>query len=918
MSGKAQLGSLQFNVERLVPGTAQKQSLEGGAGYYKMRMLDFSGGLEPQPGVRPSIITDQNFETILQRPTAYYGRILENTFRWNPGGYQTRQKGLCILPDVQTNQSSITSEEDISGGEAANWLQGSFDTPLGGSAILHFMWAGHKLYSRTTAGAMQVVATFTNLITAVGKVVVNGSEAIAVAVRGTSTAADSKIWYCTDPHGSSPTFNALVALSNGDYVTGILYVATEGPGYNVVVGKVGGTNGTWWFNTTTAAVVTLETLVLQATKDQSNTGNATLSTGQVYPAFVMQSNTNIASWSNLSDLQADSSDASATGAGSGVEGLYGIWDLSSYIPPAGIEYVGVEFIYKRSESNASANVTTKNLYFATAPRIVASSLTQISRDRGSSGDGSDMTEWATTTEEETIGSSSDLWSVDTNYLRGTDLGVYMNLSGPASTFAANTRAWRLNVYYRRTGSGVSFALGGWQETPDPLRPNVLTIFTPSQDEITARTRPRHGWEIETVWDSAQERPEISAINAIQDGGLYVRHSFPYKMGHALITNADSGPGLNLQLVTGGNIYDLDFPGYDGQYITKINSVFAVKEYLVLDCIMYDTDGTTVVDRQFWYWNGTGGTFHNDFMRQSNTNGLAIAAAPLPCAGLSMNIADELYYSLFPNSTHTAIVRARLPSDPGADPRIVGASAIKSMGWTAGSESVTTYIYSQELEVGASQDVNAVMAALRQISSRRISAATGASYGSVTLEVATDGSTAFTSPPASHAFTSYGTRFQVLSGGAVGQTFMYRIGLAHDAGSADTPDGLGFVSTLVEQYTHEETWTLYCDPETLRADGVQSVVGGPLDVFSFMLAVRKQAKATPIMKLTLGNYKESSANLGVPVEFLGFGAVNWGAPDRGEPFTEQDLESPPNAKGETQKALLPLQVRLLEEPTMSAT
>src|SRR3990167_1807720 len=230
-------------------------------GLYKLKLNDFSAGLLPAgaSGVRP-VQTDLN-------------RILKNE------GLQTRLPGLCCLPYLVTNQTALTNDIDTSGLIAINRRRHVLASAVGSSTIRYYEGISTMFLRNVGSGDSALEVASCNVaaagastvlpgrVTAIGHVVVNQTIALALALDG-----GADIIYTTNPTASPVVFSQLVALASGDFIWGLGYSPTLGPaGANFFGGRVGGTDGKWWFDTTTAAPWTLKRVVDSATRTQANT-----------------------------------------------------------------------------------------------------------------------------------------------------------------------------------------------------------------------------------------------------------------------------------------------------------------------------------------------------------------------------------------------------------------------------------------------------------------------------------------------------------------------------------------------------------------------------------------------------------------------------------------------------------------------
>lgn len=770
---------------------------------------------------------------------------------WRNEGLQCRA-GVPVLPYLVTNQTSMTSDEDISSGIASNWRRHEVRTSLGDTEERIYIGFGHKVFRNVGNGnsALEVCYTTTDVITGLALHNVNGTQFLTVYTLG----ATNDVEYVADPTGTwSGNMTKLVALSAGDYIIplGRGYFGTVGPGINVMCGQIGGVNGMWWMNTTTAAPWTMRPLVLTSTRDQDGGGSAS-NTGAVSPgggSFVPGSGetgpigvievevtgynedagellpeharsfatgSRWTPWANTGNIvSSNDSRASATfthaqaTASAGGQGtadpvtstadgnqlirsdiLAAVEFDFSAIPMSAIG-VGYVIAVERLEANAADDITTARV--------------QLFLDGSPIGENrADGAELPTTEASASYGGTTD--SMGTN-LKGEQLRRLgccvqfisddtVNHSGTASVDHIT-----LTIYYRELGTAIALPTGGYPVQHNPVFPHRAVIVAPRATDETSILQPRELWFIDLEWQADQERPTMR-LSQPNEGMPYVWQAEPFQGGYVITGGSKAADrGITLKHLTpggtddrnGDQLRDFAFPGVHGSEAVKITCMYAVGSWLLLG--VTDSDNG---DFQWWWWNA--GKYFPDTILQSLTS-LAISAEPVPIASGALNTQDARVYCIFPNSSDTAVRREFCPPDPGQDPRLVNLAENRMKADSDNNGTPDRAVRLTGLEQNFGPEEAAKSIAVLQYTGRRVSAATGASYGSVTIDLDTGGDTAFGTPEVSKEFTSAFEEYEVPTSGVAYKSVIPRIGLTHDNSSVDSPDGVPILITTVQRWPH---------------------------------------------------------------------------------------------------------------------
>lgn len=825
----------------------------------KVKFSDFSGGLDPTPGIK-SWLRDLN------------------KFAMNQG-WQTRLAGMMVLPFEITNQTALTSDESVAAAVAAGWRAHAVATSLGGSESRIYIGLGHKVLRNVGSGssALEVCYTTTDVITSVAVLNVNGTPRLCVATNGTT----DDVFYVADPTGTwSGNTTTLIALTSGDYITGMQYFPTLGSGANILVGTISEDPGVHWVDTETAAAWTPRPVVTENSRNSDGSLGATTtsavtvsvgSTDSTSGSIIEPGNdasppdggdTRMANPGNLTASD-DSycSNVSSIGENAVVlfDTVFGSGCDFSAVPRAA-RILGILV-----EVEAAEGATTDNAIWASVRLIINGSQAGVNHADGA--------ELPTTEAFKSFGGSSDTWGL--NELTGADIqnmGAAVQILASVannSTLSAGSidlDSIRVTLTYREQGDMVSFPLGGWGVTPNPAFPERMAIVVPATaNDTSGITEPRVLWFLDFKWDAAQERPVLN-YSRPNTGLNYVHHAAPFQGGWAITGNNSAGPGVSLKHVDGsGNLRDFGFPAHNGDEEFRINTVYGQGSWLVLDCVALDNG-----DRQWWFYNN--GRYFPDTLLQSLTDGLDIAAQPIPFSTTAFDLQNDRIYSLFPNGSDLGVARQFLPPDLGADIRIVYPNEAKAQATTSSDEDTKLWLRVVELDIGPEEASKSVL--VMEYLGRRISAATGASYGSVTVEIVTDADTAFATPDITHAFTAAFEAYNVPSAGVNYNSLIVRIGGAHDADSAESPDGVPILITTVQDWPPERVYTFLVEelvsPDNIFdfMDQLETLVRDPAQPLDFSVYPNQPAKFDKYLIPTEGLLLPPRSVQPAPTHFVG--------------------------------------------------
>lgn len=752
-------------------------------GVVKKVVSDLSGGLLIAPDVR-------DFEDD-------YNRFFLNR------GIQTRIPGLAILPFEITNQSSVTNEENISGGVAANWRCHGLNTAVGGTQR-YLVGIGNRVYrNNTSTGALEVAAGNINgagsassmgaVVTAIAELKVNGSLVVAVALKGAND-----ILYTTNPGASPIVWTTLVNTAAGDYINAMNFLSTLGPGVNVVQGEVGGVNGVWYALGSEAAPWTLKPLVLADSKDEPGS-LATTTSGPEYPTWSSNDETaqvNSSStpgaliWGNPDDIIGDATSDYA---------LFeprtdnAINDKTGYLYAGGFDFtdipldaviVGIKLEIEKQETNAGCNINDTDISL-----LVDGARKGIGRPEWS--------EWPTSKAYSVYGGLTDLWGTTWTGADMQTLTVRMQAGFlyeiPDAALPVNAAGRisqvRLTVVWRMAGGSVSFSTGGYQLAPNPVFPNRMTVAVPTADETDTVILPRSLYHLDFAWDPATNRP-VFDFSQPNTGMLNVHAASASQGGYLAAGDNVVGPGTFAKHVdVEGQLRSYEFPAYHDSKGQRINTVFQQGAWAIHEVVASDYS-----ERQWWFSRED--VYYLDTLQQS-LSGLSIAAQPIPWAEAVTNLAQRVIYSIFPNGTNTAVARQHLPSNLSLDPRLIDTDKTKAVTSVGGA----VYVESPKFALGPTEALQTIL--VLSFQGEDVS-----DDDTVQIQLAVDGAS-FGDSALDHTFTEAFEEYNVPEAGVAVHYLQYRLGLDHVL-STGTPNALPFMFTTEQEWVKELRYLVFCN------------------------------------------------------------------------------------------------------------
>lgn len=816
--------------------------------------------------VTPAMIADASGGLLVGSQTFNWQQTYNRIWK-NPHGVQCRVPGLADLPFIVKNQSSITSEADISGYRAAHKRTGSIMSAIGSSTgEIYYQWAGTKLYkANTSTGALELADSFTNNIVVIAELNVNGTMVFAVATDGTT----DDIKYTTDPTAGSISWTNLVAFSSGDRVDLMGYFPTVGKGINILAGKVGGVNGWWWQPNDTAAAWSLRPLVTAATKDQPNP-NASIVTLTKTPASGDQFNNSSPGaaepWTSQGNIFSSNDSRASNSFTAGNETDFICitnlgWEGKI---PSGSLIADLTVTAEASEQDGADNVYWSRIAAWSAPSETgAPDVATINPDPAN------VSAYTTSPGELTTADRTDtvsIGSIAASNLTAEVLGAHGASVGISFTDSSGTSPivqidyWSaITLTFRPPGSTVPLPLGSVQANRNPSFPNRISFHSPVSDETTTAHKPRELWHADITYDATNNRPLLTLSQA-NEGMRYVSDVCSHQGGWVLVGSDSEGLGVLVKFLDpSGNLLTFGFPGHNNINICKVNACFPRGNALILEVVSYDNSGT-VVDAQWWIKDADN-AWHLDTQSQSVTGAdgtlVDIAVEPLAWGLRTLNTRDNLIYRMFPNSTHTAVARQFMPVDLSQNTRLVYPNEKRALPTTSTSEDTRARLQFPQWAIGP-QEANLSLLTV-QYSDRLVSANSG-SYGTVHFLVSTDAGANFTDL---NTFDSAFEKYNI-AGGKTYRTLIIALELDHTADTAKSANALGWILEIKQAWPKLLKIVVYADPDTMLPN--------PLEWEK--TAADSENSTSVVGRLILGNLRDSAGNLGILCEWSD---AQWSAP-----------------------------------------
>lgn len=744
-------------------------------GSQPVRFSDFSGGLTHVGGI---------------------GNVKNNLNQYGYNqGLVTRIPGALLLPYNPTIQTSITSEQDISAFIAANKRLHALNSAVGDTALRWLFGLGINVFGDTSGTNPAVVQRFnsgSDYVTAAANLFLNSTNYAAFAFRNVADATG--VTGRSDVSGSGAgTGTQVVALGTaGDTIWGMQYMGGLGPsGANIFTGAVAGVNQLYYALGSATIPAALQPVV--DTSSKSVEGSlAVVTVGPFLPTSYGQDADNLSStdqnWLTMANLLTSDNTYATSLNGTNSAGLATNPLILNFGPQ--FSAVPLSAIIKgfAPQWELKESATNDDIVFRSVKLMFDGTVQGNDRADGAEVTASDAVyPFGGTNDNFGLSKTgADLASISTRLMM-----ITVSING-SSTVSADTGG--LTVTYRMPGTALKLNEGGWAVAPHPLFPNRFAYVEPAADDKTAITQPRRLCFVDCEWDAAGNRPTGSKSYPSVGGLAYIHHVVPFLGGYLITGSNSSGPGDRVVFLKGdGTTFDYQFPGFMGSTQFKVNALYPMGIYFAAQVVASDFS-----DLQYWLFDTTRNSWFCDTILQSKT-ATAIALQPIPYAEVALGLQQNMLYSIFPLTTHTAARREFFPADPNQDPRQTNTSQTKYAS--------ALYLQTMEMEAGYPDASNTIVRLDYQ--ERRIGDASSAT-GTVKVEIETGGDATVASPAISNTFTTGHSatpgsrgRYEVPLSGQAYQTFITRLTLDQGSGTTTSgPNGLNVLVTTAQEWAED--------------------------------------------------------------------------------------------------------------------
>ena len=685
--------------------------------------------------------------------------------------------------------------------------------------------------------------TVTDLVTALAAIRVNNTDCICVACAGST----NDVFTFTDLDDIAGSDTELFAMSAGDWLNAVASLGPAGIPFNVYVGKIGGVNGIWETKHSEASGTTPRPCSLTAGSTTPNPSNASVTTSAKSPTTVFTANTNTGlnnDWTTPANILA-SDDAYATfPSESGVEELSDAITAGGFgfNIPTGSIIKGVSVGIECKESQAADDASFGTVAGA-GVSLMNGSTTLATK--------TSTTEFATTDEVRTFGSSTDPWAALTaSDINNLGVKMVVGFDTPSGTGTVSIDHVTVTVTYIPPGVGASstnpiaIPIGGYSPGPMPSNPSRLPVVAPVRDETGSVLLPRKLHFVDFSYTADGDRI-VAAVTTPNTTLAYVEGIANGLGGNVVIgDNNSAGIATKLLLIrSDGEVLDLRAPTtYNGKDCGIAN--VAVQGRFVI----YDLAFADATDVQTMYY------FDGRHYASTLPQDLSSAISTLPVAWSNWDVSqgNRRLYRLYPvSTTHLAAARQFIPPDLLADPITTNTSEAKYEG--------SAYVITPQINlfgpVEANKTLNVISYQGTQVSS------VGGAFGSVRCDVDTGGDFTVASGEAtSGVVTAELFDVNVTASGIALRRTIFKLTANNTGASSKTPNLLPWTFTGTAGFPDVRVYQIFLD---ITENGELNLgQGGIRDPETFLddLLTKKNSKA--VQKLRIGK-KELPAELKTP-------------------------------------------------------
>lgn len=740
--------------------------------------------------------------------------------------------GHISLPFLTTIQTALAAV-DVSAYRAARKRVHAINSALGALGLRYYAFLGPNMYEDTslTNPALRAKVTADNITNNVLSVVEgrwSGVDGLAISTDNTTD--DTK--YTTDPTANDVTWSSLFAHASGDGFDAMVNLKHLGAGFMAYFGTHAAASTTSGIFFTRHAESALYQVVLKDTAHTPNgsTNNRT-ATAANYAASGTQ-NTAVGSatvrWvapQNIGTIGTataeDNNMVSVSGGAASTSTPYLIASGFGFNVPTGSIIESIRVIFDPFETNADDNA-----FFYNGVTLGVGGLYPVFAGTPSNIEVSPLaTELPTTETDIDLFLLAPMEASDVNN-GGFGFALRFGFDGAASTPDINIDSITAQVIYRQPGIHATVRRGGFHKGPNPANPSHVIYCQPARDEQSTYVQPNEAWSYLFEYDSDGDRLVVDPTK-IAAQMPHVEDYDWYLGGAAMCGGSIAGDGHLMKLVdSNGVTRDMGFIPVHGTTPVK---VVAIKSVGV--CLLLWVANTASTDVQLWlYFNGQ---FYPYGVLFSKPLSGAMSTLPIPFAEHAVNQQQNYIYCFYPSSTNTAVARQFAPADLLSNVFLTNTSVVKHDG--------PLYTQGVRLNVLPEEAKKAILNGQYQ-NTQADNVGAGGAYGTVRTQINVAGDYAFAAAGVDVTFgdgtsstTATYTDYNVVASNDPGvsyKTFMFKVILAHEAGTAKTPNGFPTTWNIASQFRPLRTLAipLSLPNQTKAGEAWEAQPLEPLDFF----------------------------------------------------------------------------------------
>jgi hypothetical protein len=217
---------------------------------------------------------------------------------------------------------------------------------------------------------------------------------------------------------------------------------------------------------------------------------------------------------------------------------------------------------------------------------------------------------------------------------------------------------------------------------------------------------------------------------------------------------------------------------------------------------------------------------------------------------------------------TAVRREHVHTDLSTDPRLDNPTWVKQMAFDSGTEDTRLKVRLPRMAFGptdAEKSATVVKSTSAQLDDNT-------AYGSALFELDTAGDTSLATPEVTNVFDNALEEYEIPSGGVAYTNLIPQISLGHEAGSAETPNGLGWTLTTKQKWQRGQVYRVTTSKKNLGS--IKDIRGllAKLDTLTASkvtqpLFIGTDGTEASLQGIVLASFERLEGAEGEPVGFL---------------------------------------------------